>query len=365
MKRVIFTFQLIVMVGCMASVVRPQDELSGKSNSVDRSLKAGFAALSKKNFAEARKAFEEGAELVRKKPEPSEWLFTKIRLPDEDGNEMQSKDPTIRQITAYRHSMGTNQALLMFTSFAAQLEGDSKTANQYLQRVYGLRGPMWGTSWTIFVPPLQALFYSGVAADESENYARYLFLNGQLLYSAGEEIGLRLVREAHQRLPKDPTIAAQLAAYLVIRLDAVEAKKLAELSLSAQPKQARVLIDLAVAEWLLGNTDAARQHALEAAKLAPELPGPHATLALVAIENDDRTAAASEARIGVELSGRHPFYLLVQALAFEASGKTNEADKLIKEAWVASPPTLEDLEKWYVRGRATRLATSILARAKK
>jgi len=347
-----------------ALVVAAQDEMSGRRVNIDEVLKTGFAALSRKNYGEARKSFEQGVALMEKTPEASHWLFTKIALPDEDPSDV-PRDPTVRGIMGFRHSMGTHQALRMFSSFAAQLEGDPKLANKYLAEVYGMQGVTWGLSWRVFIPPLQALFYSSVAEDSTENYARYLALNGQLLWSAGEKTGLKLVKDAHKRLPKDPEIAAKLAGYLVIQLEAAEARSAAEIALAANPKQGRVLIDLATAEWLLGETDAAEKHAAEAQKLEPSLPGPHATLALVAIEKGDLQTAAKEAKMGVELSERHPFYLLVQAIAFEASGKNKESETLLKEAWNDPLPQPRDLERWYIRGKPMVLVTAVLGRLKK
>jgi tetratricopeptide (TPR) repeat protein len=185
-----------------------------------------------------------------------------------------------------------------------------------------------------------------------------------LLEDAGEEIALTFFQKAHAIVPKDPVIAANLASSYLIRLRAAESKSLAQISLSVEPKQARVLIDLAAAEWLLGELDNAEKHAREAASLRPDLPGPHITLTLIAIVKNHLPVALKEAEIGVKLSERHPYYLAIQAIAFDAAGKKDEADKNIAEAWNGNNPSEEQLKKWFLKDKPLNILLAILNRQK-
>lgn len=361
LRAVLIAAQSLLMLSAAA---HSQDELGGKRASTDQSLMAGFAALSKSNYRDARIFFEAAMASFEKKPEPSQWLFTKIALKDEDPGDADSKDPQIRQITGWRHAMGTRQAVVTFAAFAAQLEGNKPLADKYFQAIYDLQGPMWGTSWRAFVTPLQSLFHLAVPAETSEKYARYLYLSGLLLEDAGEDIALTFFERAQKMSPKDAEIAANLASSYVVRLRAAEAKSLAELSLSIKPKQGRVLIDLATAEWLLGELSNAKRHAAEASLLLPDLPGPHGTLSIIALTEGDIATAVKEAEIGVMLSERHHYYLAILAAAYEASGKKTEADKLIVEAWQRENPTSDQLKKWFFKDKVLELILNVIARQK-
>ena len=359
-KIVLITFQIVV---CSLTFVG-QDIVTGKVPSMDDSLKTGFDLLTKGKYADARIQFEAAQASFTKTPEPSQWLFTKIRLPDENEGDAASKDPQIRQITGWRHTMGTRQAITTFLALTSQLQGDKRAADKYFDGIYKLQSALWGVSWRTFVPLIQSVFHLAIPQDNNENHARYLYLSGILLEDAGEEIALTFFERALKMAPKDPEIAANLASSYLMKLRAVEAKALAQTSLAGKPQQGRVLIDLATAEWLLGELDNAEKHASEAAALLPQLPGPHVTLALVAIEKGDIVKALKETDIGVKFSDRHPFYLAVQAIAFELAGKKPEADNNIKEAYNGQLPTEDLLKGWFLRGKPLDILLTILKRQK-
>lgn len=354
----------VVVSSLSVQLLSAQDEIAGKKPSLDSSLKAAFDALSKKNYREARVSLEAALGAFDKDPSPSEWLFERIRLPDEDAGDVTSKDPNVRAITGWRHSMGSRQALLTFMAFTAQLEGNKVLADKYLDEVYRMQGPLWGVSWRMFIPPIQAVFHTALPKDESENFGRYLHLAGILLEEADEEMFLPLFERAQKLAPRDAEIAGNLASAYVVRLRALEAKSLAQLSLSLKPKQPRVLIDLATAEWLLGDLESAKATMTEATGLRPDLPGPQGTLALVFFTQGNLVAATKAAERGVALSKRHPYYLAIQAIVLEGSGKSTEADKNIVEAWKGEYPSEDQLRKWFFRDKPLETILKVLRRQK-
>jgi tetratricopeptide (TPR) repeat protein len=357
------TFLMLLLFACSITLLG-QDVVAGKAPSIDDSLRTGFDLLAKGKYADARVQFETAESAFTKSPAPSQWLFTKIRLPDENEGDATSKDPQIRQITAWRHTMGTKQAITTFLAFTSQLQGDKAATDKYFDAIYKLQSALWGVSWQTFVPLIQSVFHLAIPQEQNENHARYLYLSGLLLEDAGEEIALTFFERAQQMAPKDPEIAANFASSYLMKLRVPEARALAQTSLAGKPQQGRVLIDLATAEWLLGELDAAEKHASEAAALLPQLPGPHVTLALVAIEKGDAVKAMKEAEIGVRSSDRHPFYLAVQAAAFELAGKKTEADKNIKEAYKGKLPTEDQLKGWFLKGKPLDILLTVLKRQK-
>jgi tetratricopeptide (TPR) repeat protein len=359
-KIVLLILQIVV---CSLTLVG-QDVVTGKVTPMDESLNNGFDLLTKGKYADARIQFEAAQTSFTKTPEPSQWLFTKIRLPDENEGDATSKDPQIRQITGWRHTMGTKQAITTFLALTSQLQGDRAAADKYFDAIYKLQSVLWGVSWRAFIPPIQSVFHLAIPQDSNETYARYLYLSGLLLEDAGEDIALTFFERAQKMAPKDPEIAANLASSYLMKLRVAEAKALAQTSLAVKPQQGRVLIDLATAEWMLGELDNAEKHASEAAALLPQLPGPHVTLALVAIEKGDSMKALKEAEIGVKSSDRHPFYLAVQAAAFELAGKKTEADNNIKEAYKRELPTEDQLKGWFFKGKPLDLLLTVFKRQK-
>jgi tetratricopeptide (TPR) repeat protein len=145
-------------------------------------------------------------------------------------------------------------------------------------------------------------------------------------------------------------------------LNAKDAKPLAELSLSLKPRDPHVLLDLASAEWLLGELDNATKHSLEAESIDPTLPGPQACLTLISIARNDVPAAYKYATEGVKRSDRHPVYLSFQAMVAEAMGNNKEADALMREAWKEQLPSDDDLRSWYLKDKPFELMKRLVDR---
>jgi len=223
---------------------------------------------------------------------------------------------------------------------------------------------VWGTSWRAYVPPIEGLFHTAIKEEKSENFGLYLYRAGLLMDDAGQEIAEKFFVEAQRLAPKDPEVAANLASYYVVRLRAAEARPLAQLSLSVNPRQAHVLIDLASAEWLLGDLDNALVHSNQAAELDPSLPGPHVTLVLVHLARGENAEALKEAEQGVQLSERHFYYLAAQAIAYEAAGKPELAVKNVREAWNGEYPDEGTLRKLFLKDKPLELLLRVIKRAK-
>lgn len=145
----------------------------------------------------------------------------------------------------------------------------------------------------------------------------------------------------------------------MILQDPVKAKPQAELSLRINPKQKHVLIDLATAEWLLGNFEASSKNAAAASEIDAQLPGPHLLLALLALEKNDLKIAAKKADEATSLGKNHPYYITIQAAVAEANGDSATADRLFAEAWQGNPPSLEQFQKWYTKHRPLALIARI------
>jgi len=346
---------LVVLLGLLPVVGQPGQKTSAK---VDQPIIAGLAAVKEKKWAEARAHFEEAAKIQEKEKLPSDFLFTKIKLADEDPGDLW--DPTTRPIVEFRHAMGTRQAIRVFIAFSSQLEGNPGAA-KHLEAVYSLQNLLWGLSWRLFNTHLVRIFHETAPPEKTENYARYLVKAGQLLWNSDDEDVGKYFEQGQQILPKDKEIAATLAGYyLLIGRDAARAKKQAELSLSVDPKQGRVLIDLATAEWVLGETDAAAKHSKEASLLRPDLPGPHATMAFAALEKGDNALALKEAEIGDKLSEGHVFYRSILAAALKANGKDKEAADALATATDPVKADIELLKKWFFRGKPLEYIEAIL-----
>lgn len=332
--------------------------------SLDADIKTGVDLLKKADFKAARERFESALAAESKDAQPSVWLFTQLSVPDEDPSDSKPDDPQLRQIMGYRHSMATKQALFMFLTFTCQLQGDGQQANKYLDAVYGMQNPLWRLSWRTYIPPITGFFYAAVKPDRSANFGRYLYLAGLLLEDAEREIAEKFFSRAQELVPNDAEINANLASYYVVRLRSVEAKKFAERSLSIKPKQARVLIDLASAEWLLNQLDDAVKHCREAIAADPTLPGPHGTLVLIHVARGENEEALKEAEQGVKLSNRHFYFLALQALALESSGKSDFAVKNVRAAWPDKFPDEEQLKKWFLKGKPLELLLTVFKKAK-
>jgi tetratricopeptide (TPR) repeat protein len=355
LRNIFFLFLLMAAAISSASAQTPPQKSLSK---LDVQIVAALDAVKAKKWAEARAGFEAALKTHEKKKSPSEFLFTKFYLPDEDPDERLSD--AAEQITQWRHSMGTRQALLIYIAFSLQLEGNAAAAQKQVEAVYGFQSPVWGLSWRVFNVPILKLFYETVPSERTANYGRYLFFTGKLLVDSGEEDGSKFIEQAQKDLPGDKEVAAKLASIYIIRGDAANTKTQAELSLSADPKQPRVLIDLATAEWLLGLLDDAAKHARAASEMAPDLPGPYATMAFVALEKGETAAAVKAAETGERLSEGHVFYQTVLAVCLDASGKRAEAEKLFAKAWSDGLPDEEQLKHWFFRGKALEQALAII-----
>jgi tetratricopeptide (TPR) repeat protein len=351
---------LLLFIPFLWGSVPAQDDL--KAPKVDADLQKAFSHLVNGEYPLARKALESALATVSVDQSSSRWLFTKFQLPDENPGDADSTNAQTRQITGYRHAMGTRQAILMFLCLVSELQGDHVAAEKYSDAVYNLRSVVWGMSWKMFIPPVEALFNQNVPETKTEAYGRYLYEAGLFLDSAEEEIALKFFQKAQELVPKDPEIAANLASYYVVRLKAKEAKPLAELSLSLKPRDPHVLLDLASAEILLGELDKAAKHSLEAESIDATLPGTQASLTLISIAKNDFPAAYKYGQEGVKRSNRHPVYLSLQAIAAEAMGNHVEANALVKEAWKGRFPQDADLPFWYLTGKSLDLMKTILRR---
>lgn len=329
---------------------------------LDQKIQAGLAALQFKNWQQAQASFEGAIKIFEEKPSTSPWVLTKLSLSASNSVVTvngKSKDVS-EQVNGYRQVMGTQQALYEFAAFSAQLAGDGRHAEQYLEKVNGMRGVMWGKSWVEIVPRVHAIFFSSLGSDSSENFSKYLLMAGRLLLDAQDQGGLKLIRQAKQNLPKDASIPALLASYLIVNNDPAGAKAEAQASLALDQNQTSVLIDLATAEWLLGELDLATKAARKAAELDSTLPGPHATLAFVALETGDASSALKEANLGNKLSNGHTFYKTILAVSFKASGDTQQGRKLMLEAWDGGSPDEQQLKAWFFRGKALEYARALM-----
>ena len=359
------TFFVLAFFVFVQSALAQTDDRQ-KLSRLDQEIQAGFDSLKAKKWSNAALSFEEALKIFDKETDSSGLLFTLFTLPDEDPS-APPEDQTEKQIITYRHAMATRQALLQFLSYAYQLNGNSAQAEKYDRAVYEMRGPLWGLSWEIFAPRFYKVFNDLVQNEKGENFGRFQYLAALLLTEAGEDSAttLDLLQKARQNAPRDADIPAHLANRFLQKREPKEAKKQAELSLSLKPAQKSVLIDLSTAEWLLGEFDNSIKHAEEAARIDRELPGPRMLLALNYIEKKDFPRALKEAAAAVDLSRRHPFYLTVQAAAFEAAGDGKEAEKLLLEAWEQKLPNYDDLDAWYINKTLRDLVLKIAARLDK
>lgn len=364
MKQLISTVKLTLFLTLFA-LVTAQNAFSQAipkkaTLDIDEAIQSAFDSLKARKWKEAIFDLDRASKIADKEKKASEYLFTLFTLPDEDSSYQPSSE-TERQIMGYRHAMATKQALLQFLAFTHQLNGNSAEAEKYQTAVYNLQSPFWGLSWRVFMPRFYKVFNDLVKDEKGENFGRYQYLAANLLLDSGSKMTevFDILQTARQNSPKDADIAGLFANALLQKGNPQEARRSAEFSLSVKPDQLRVLIDLATAEWLLGDFDNSIKHATAAAKIDADMPGPHLTLAMNYIEKKDYPSALKEAAVAVELTNRHPFYLTVQAAAFEASGNQKEAEKLILEAWKEGLPTAEDLDVWYVNETLRKLILQI------
>ena len=346
----------------LLSVVTQLFAAENSQSKLDRKAQAGLTALRAKNWKQAQSYFEDAVKIFEGKPSGSPWLLSKLSLfPSDTVITVNGKPKNVSgDVNNFREVMGTQQALYEFVAFSSQLAGDGRRAEEYLNKVDEMRGVMWGRSWAELIPQIHSLFFYHLSSDRSENFSKYLLMAGRLLLRVEDSGGIKLIREARQNLPKDPAIPALLASYLITHNDPANAKSEAQASLGLNPNQPSVLIDLATAEWLLGELDAASKDARRAEELNPELPGPHATLTFVALETGNTSFALKEAEIGSRLSSGHAFYQTILAVCLEASGDTEQAKRLLLEAWEGGSPDEEQLKAWFFRGKALEYARKVM-----
>jgi Tfp pilus assembly protein PilF len=329
---------------------------------LDQLIKGGLEALRENEWNKARSSFEKALASQDANKRASPYLIGTLRLPDEDPDAVPA-DRDEAALTEYRHAMGTRQALLTFLAFTSQLEGDSDAADRYLDQVFGMLGPLWGTSWDVFTLQIQSLFHLQITAKDSSNYGRYLYLSGVLLRGTNIEMARRLAEESQKLRPKDAQIAATLASIYLNQQHTAKAIEQAERSLALEPDQERVLIDLATAKWVSGEFDSAKKSALAAKAIAPKLPGPHMILAMIALQAGELTLAKQHASEALELSDRHPYYLTIMAAVFESTKDSSAADRSFNEAWGAEPPSIAQFERWFTKHKPLALIEAVRARA--
>ena len=353
----------MILLSISSGYTIAQERRSTSLSELDQKLKSGFEFLENNKLAQARISFDEAYRMIEKQPDISEYLIKKLAMPGDDPDYI----PRTREealIIGHRYSMGTKQAIVSFLAFVSQIEGRTAEAEKHFDSIYGLQGVLWGRSWVEYMPQIQAVFHLSIPERKGENYGRYLYMAGRLMLSSEQdEIGFKLLEEARQMVPKDPEIPAYLAGNYVIRGDAANAKKYGELSLTLDPKQKRVHIDLATANWLAGDLEAAVKHANEAISIDPGMPGPYATLALVALEKGTIAVSIKEAEIGNKLSNGHAYYRSVLAACLAADGKTSAAKKHLLEAWKDDLPDEKRLRAWFFRGKALDSVLKLLKSA--
>ena len=342
----------------------PKPGAVGKELNLDQEVQAGFAALKNKDPQTAQKHFENALKVFDAKPSASKWLSMKLSLSPSNSVVTVNGQPkdVSDQVDSYRQVMGTHQALLEFAAFSAQLAKDSRTADIYVNKVEDMRGVMWGKSWLELIPQIHRVFFPYVTPDDSEAFGKYLLMAGRLLLDADNSGAIELIRRAKHNLPKDATVPALIASYLINNHDANGAKSEALDSLALDPNQASVLIDLATAEWLLGELEPASKAAHKAMEIDPTLPGPHATLAFVALETGDPAEALKHAELGNQLSDGHPFFKTILAVSCLASGNSQRAQKLMTEAWKDDYPDEKKLASWFFRSKPLEYARSLIKR---
>jgi tetratricopeptide (TPR) repeat protein len=369
MKQTFFTNRLFLFLAFAVLFVQTaftQTSERTKLSKLDQTIQAGLDSARAGKFSEAATRFEDAQKIFDKEKQPSEFLFTLFTLPDED-NSAPPTDPRALQIINYRHATATKQALLQFLAYANQLDGNSAQAEKYQTAVYDLQGVLWGLSWRLFAPRFYKVFDDKVKDGKGENFGRYQYLAAALLLDAGGEFDkvFSLLQSAQQNAPKNADVAGLLANAFLQKRNRAEAKRQAELSLSLKPDQKSVLIDLATAELFLNEIDNSIKHAEAAARIDAQAPGPRLTLALDYIEKKDFARGLKEAAAAVELSGRHPFYLTVQAAAMEAAGDFKGAEKILREVYGKEMPSFEDLDKWYINETLRNLILKTVKRIDK
>lgn len=329
-----------------AGIVFAQRLAIDDSKKLDKFILAGFDAIKESKWAEAEKQFSAALEYNVKNPGASKYLYDNLILPDEDKETPpKSKDEVL--ITAFRHGMGTTHSLKQLRIYTSALRGDSMATEKYFNELTGFRSYVWGLSWRVFTISVNELMQERVRNGNTPEYARFLFISGELLLEADDDRWLSFTEKANRIDPKNTKIASTLADRYLMRDRYREAKVLAEMSLSIDPEQPPALITLANSDWMLGDIDSAERHIDKVAKLRPDLPGVNALKALLFIEKGKLKEALEQARIGSLNSSRHPVYQTVLAAALAANGDVREAKAILDKAWPDQHPSKKDLEHWF------------------
>lgn len=231
---------------------------NNKPNDLDKAIENGLNAIKGKKWDIALSEFSNARNLQDKEKLLSNYLYNALVLPDEDRSKRDLSD-TEKNIIGWRHAMGSLQAVRAFQAYAAALAGKRSEAEAFSEEVYGTQSPLWGLSWRVFNGAIFDLFEKYVVAENTEGYGAYLYIAGDLLSTSDDERGIKLIERSQQYRPKDAELAATLAGIYIMSDRTADAKRQAELSLSLKPGQARVYIDLANSEWMLGNIQAAKK----------------------------------------------------------------------------------------------------------
>lgn len=370
-RSLILKFKVFILAPLLifSILAAPLEAVARMGSDLDKDVEAGLSAMKKGEWQSALRKFESALKKYEKKPEGlavvAQMLFaTESAEITVNGK----KDDFADDVDRWRQVMGSEQALLEFCAFTAFIAGEKTKGLEYLERVYGTRGVMWGVSWAELVPKVHDLFTKGLPKDlariENENFGNYYLAAGGLLMEVDSELGIPTLIRARELLPKDPAPSAQLTSYWVVKGEPEKARTEARASLAIDPKQPKVLIDLSSSEWLLGNTDAAKVAAEKAAALDPDLPGPHGFLALFALESGDEESAVRHAEKSVDLSENHFYYATILAVSYHAVNRTEEARKMLDQAWREEQPELQFFEKWFFRGKSLELLKGLIGKSK-
>ncbi|HKV38851.1 MAG TPA: hypothetical protein VJX67_06535 [Blastocatellia bacterium] len=331
---------------CLGTIFSLADSvIAAKRPRLGAEISAGYTALHRHRWKLALGHFEHA---IRE--------FEQTSAVPEFKSSERSNSNLRRDLDLYVSSMAGAQALATFACLSAALAGEDPKAEEYLEKVEHMRSAMWGRSYNEYASLVQRRFFAIVHKSDSERYGKLLRYAGELLLDAGHPRGIALIAQARRLAPKDAEPPALLAAYFINHHRAGVARREARASLHVKPGQPRVLIDLATANWLLGHLESARSAAHRAASLDPSLPGPHATLAFVALQKSDYQTAVREAEEGQRLSGAHAFYATVLAACLIAAGDQPRAREVMKQAWPGALPGEKQLRDWFFRGRVLHYA---------
>ncbi len=146
-KRIWKTLALLALLFFGLPLTDAQLFAAEKSQSkLDQKIQAGFTALQTKNWKQAQSYFEDAVKIFEGKPSSSSLILAKLSLsPSDTVITVNGKPKDVSgEVNSFRQVRGTQQALYEFVAFSSQLAGDSKKAEEYLNKVDEMRGVMWG-----------------------------------------------------------------------------------------------------------------------------------------------------------------------------------------------------------------------------